>query len=201
MCQFLILCSHIHGEIHLFLNLCAWMHCKYLVFSYFQPFWRVWHPPGSDGRGVIGTILRYLLSKFSVWIKLLIILHFSIAGVLEADFVEPAHDKQSFERTTVLSRLEARLIQMQKNYWSVFYFIMGPSESELLFVLLYFYFWGYSNCVHYLFRSSNCHKIGYAPRRNKKVNERGNRKGLMFSYETKISKMNLIVKSKKKNPR
>lgn len=149
------------------------------MFSYFQPFWRVWHPPGSDGRGVIGTILRGLLSKFSVWIKLLIILHFSIAGVLEADFVEPAHDKQSFERTTVLSKLEARLIQMQKTYWSVFYFILGPSESELLLVCFDFI------CVHYLFRSSNCHKIGYAPRRNKKVNERGNRKGLMFPMKPK----------------
>lgn len=76
-----------------------------------KPFWRVWHPPGSDGRGVI--------------------------GVLEADFVEPAHDKQGFERTTVLAKLEARLIQMQKTYWT-----------------------------------SNCHKIGYAPRRSKKANER-----------------------------
>ncbi|CAA2960789.1 Hypothetical predicted protein [Olea europaea subsp. europaea] len=57
-----------------------------------KPFWRLWHAPGSDGRGVI--------------------------GVLEANFVEPAHDKQGFERTTVLARLEARLIQMQKTYWS-----------------------------------------------------------------------------------
>ena len=38
--------------------------------------------------------------------------------MLEANFVEPAHDKQGFERTTVLSRLETRLIQMQKIYWS-----------------------------------------------------------------------------------
>ncbi|KAL0357726.1 UNVERIFIED_CONTAM: protein MICRORCHIDIA 7 [Sesamum calycinum] len=37
------------------------------------PFWRVWNAAGSDGRGVI--------------------------GVLEANFVEPAHDKQGFERT------------------------------------------------------------------------------------------------------
>ncbi|XVF11480.1 hypothetical protein REPUB_Repub08aG0031200 [Reevesia pubescens] len=72
-----------------------------------KPFWRVWNAAGSDGRGVI--------------------------GVLEANFVEPAHDKQGFERTTVLARLEARLVQMQKLYWS-----------------------------------TNCHKIGYAPRRNKK---------------------------------
>uniref|UniRef100_A0A2P2JUM4 Morc S5 domain-containing protein n=2 Tax=Rhizophora mucronata TaxID=61149 RepID=A0A2P2JUM4_RHIMU len=73
-----------------------------------KPFWRLWNAAGSDGRGVI--------------------------GVLEANFVEPAHDKQGFERTTVLARLEARLVQMQKNYWSTY-----------------------------------CHKIGYAPRKNKKV--------------------------------
>ncbi|GAA0143975.1 hypothetical protein LIER_04535 [Lithospermum erythrorhizon] len=73
-----------------------------------KPFWRLWHAPGSDGRGVI--------------------------GVLEANFVEPAHDKQGFERTTVLSRLEGRLVSMQKTYWSTY-----------------------------------CHKIGYAPRRNKKA--------------------------------
>ncbi|XP_028766148.1 protein MICRORCHIDIA 7 [Neltuma alba] len=56
-----------------------------------KPFWRIWNPAGSGGRGVI--------------------------GVLEANFVEPAHDKQGFERTIVLSRLESRLVQMQKSYW------------------------------------------------------------------------------------
>ena len=40
--------------------------------------------------------------------------------LLEANFVEPAHDKQGFERTAVPSRLEAWLITMQKNYWFVF---------------------------------------------------------------------------------
>ncbi|EXB40341.1 hypothetical protein L484_017483 [Morus notabilis] len=69
-----------------------------------KPFWRVWNAAGSDGRGVI--------------------------GVLEPNFIEPAHDKQGFERTFVLARLEARLLLMQKNYWS-----------------------------------SNCEKVGYAPRR------------------------------------
>ncbi|KAL6841990.1 hypothetical protein ACP4OV_028190 [Aristida adscensionis] len=56
------------------------------------PFWRVWAAAGSGGRGII--------------------------GVLEVNFVEPAHDKQDFERTNSLSRLEARLIRMQKKYWS-----------------------------------------------------------------------------------
>ncbi|XP_058194830.1 protein MICRORCHIDIA 7-like isoform X2 [Rhododendron vialii] len=57
-----------------------------------KPFWRVWNAAGSDGRGVI--------------------------GVLEANFVEPAHDKQGFERTKALARLEARLVVIQKSYWS-----------------------------------------------------------------------------------
>ncbi|MCE2055407.1 hypothetical protein HAX54_042532 [Datura stramonium] len=44
--------------------------------------------------------------------------HIDIQGVLEANFVELAHDKQGFERTIVLARLEARLQVMQKKYWS-----------------------------------------------------------------------------------
>lgn len=44
---------------------------------------------------------------------------FPVIGVLEANFVSPAHDKQGFERTTTLQRLEARLIHMQKSYWFV----------------------------------------------------------------------------------
>ncbi|GLJ44988.1 hypothetical protein SUGI_0947020 [Cryptomeria japonica] len=57
-----------------------------------KPFWRIWNPAGSDGRGAI--------------------------GILEANFIEPAHDKQGFERTTVMARLESRLIGMQKKYWA-----------------------------------------------------------------------------------
>uniref|UniRef100_A0A0E0CK96 Morc S5 domain-containing protein n=1 Tax=Oryza meridionalis TaxID=40149 RepID=A0A0E0CK96_9ORYZ len=57
-----------------------------------KPFWRVWALPGIQGRGVI--------------------------GVLEVNFVEPAHDKQDFERTNSFARLEARLNLMQKKYWS-----------------------------------------------------------------------------------
>nr|POE44924.1 protein microrchidia 4 [Quercus suber] len=53
-----------------------------------KPFWRVWNAAGSDGRGVI--------------------------GVLEANFIEPAHDKQGFERTTVLARLEQRSTNCQE---------------------------------------------------------------------------------------
>ncbi|WVZ75674.1 hypothetical protein U9M48_023709 [Paspalum notatum var. saurae] len=57
-----------------------------------KPFWRVWTAAGSGGRGII--------------------------GVLEVNFVEPAHDKQDFERTNCLAKLEARLNRIQKKYWS-----------------------------------------------------------------------------------
>ncbi|XP_076923545.1 protein MICRORCHIDIA 7-like [Bidens hawaiensis] len=67
-----------------------------------KPFWRLWTAAGSDGRGVI--------------------------GVLEANFVEPAHDKQGFERTIVLSRLENRLIQMQKDYWRTYCHRIGYAK-------------------------------------------------------------------------
>ncbi|KAL5717391.1 hypothetical protein ACHQM5_010398 [Ranunculus cassubicifolius] len=72
-----------------------------------KPFWKVWSPAGSEGRGVI--------------------------GVLEADFIEPAHDKQGFERTTVLARLESRLQQMQKTYWKANAHLIGytPRLSHL----------------------------------------------------------------------
>ncbi|TVU30078.1 hypothetical protein EJB05_21684, partial [Eragrostis curvula] len=62
------------------------------VFYACCPFWRVWTAAGCGGRGII--------------------------GVLEVNFVEPAHDKQDFERTNGLARLEARLVRMQKKYWS-----------------------------------------------------------------------------------
>ncbi|XP_023004868.1 protein MICRORCHIDIA 7-like isoform X1 [Cucurbita maxima] len=70
-----------------------------------KPFWRLWNASGSDGRGVI--------------------------GVLEANFVEPAHDKQGFERTTVLARLEARLIQMQKTYWASYCHKIGYAPRRI----------------------------------------------------------------------
>ncbi|KAL3655953.1 hypothetical protein CASFOL_000349 [Castilleja foliolosa] len=71
-----------------------------------KPFWRVWNAAGSDGRGVI--------------------------GVLQANFVEPAHDKQGFERTTALSRLENRLIHFQKIYWSSQCQLIGYAQRRNL---------------------------------------------------------------------
>ncbi|KAF8101138.1 hypothetical protein N665_0210s0073 [Sinapis alba] len=40
-----------------------------------------------------------------------------VVGVLEADFIEPAHDKQDFERSSLFQRLEARLKRIVLDYW------------------------------------------------------------------------------------
>lgn len=41
----------------------------------------------------------------------------SSPGVLEANFIEPAHDKQDFERSSLFQRLEARLRRIILDYW------------------------------------------------------------------------------------
>lgn len=69
-----------------------------------MPFWRVFHENSSRGRGVV--------------------------GVLEANFIEPAHDKQDFERTAVLLRLETRLKQMTIEYWNLHCALIGYQPSN-----------------------------------------------------------------------
>ncbi|KAG6397395.1 hypothetical protein SASPL_143562 [Salvia splendens] len=56
-----------------------------------RPYWKVTPDGNSRGHGVV--------------------------GVLEANFIEPAHDKQDFERSTLFIKLEARLKQMVSDYW------------------------------------------------------------------------------------
>ncbi|KAL4198688.1 hypothetical protein AMTRI_Chr03g141300 [Amborella trichopoda] len=45
--------------------------------------------------------------------------------VLEANFIKPAHDKQDFERTSVLQKLETRLKQMTIEYWNLHCGLIG----------------------------------------------------------------------------
>ncbi|KAJ8499789.1 hypothetical protein OPV22_010341 [Ensete ventricosum] len=56
-----------------------------------MPFWKVVQEGSSRGRCVI--------------------------GVFEANFMEPAHDKQDFERTPLFIRLEGKLRQIVLEYW------------------------------------------------------------------------------------
>lgn len=72
-----------------------------------MPFWKVFQENSSRGRGVV--------------------------GVLEANFMEPAHDKQDFERTPILQRLETRLKQMTVEYWNLHCNLIGyqaPKQSS-----------------------------------------------------------------------
>nr|GMD33033.1 protein MICRORCHIDIA 6-like [Ipomoea batatas] len=55
------------------------------------PFWHVVSYSDSRGRGVV--------------------------GVLEADFIQPTHNKQDFEKTPLFQKLEARLKEMTWEYW------------------------------------------------------------------------------------
>jgi len=41
----------------------------------------------------------------------------SCAGVLQADNVQPTHNKQDFERTSLFQKLELRLKDMTWEYW------------------------------------------------------------------------------------
>ncbi|KAL6524494.1 hypothetical protein OROHE_016165 [Orobanche hederae] len=56
-----------------------------------EPFWHVVTFSDSRGRGVV--------------------------GVLEANFIEPTHNKQEFEKTPVFQKLETRLKEMTQEYW------------------------------------------------------------------------------------
>ncbi|KAK1363128.1 Protein MICRORCHIDIA like [Heracleum sosnowskyi] len=55
------------------------------------PFWRPANFTNNRGRGVV--------------------------GVLEANFIEPSHNKQDFEKTSIFQKLEVRLKEMTLEYW------------------------------------------------------------------------------------
>lgn len=63
------------------------------------PFWHVVRYQDSRGRGVV--------------------------GIMQADFVEPTHDKQDFEKTSLFQKLEARLKSMTSEYWDTHCRLIG----------------------------------------------------------------------------
>ena len=89
-------------------------------FVLFQPFWKVTGDGNSQGIGVVGNvhdpnaIFLFNLNLFDYLVF--------VSGVLEANFIEPAHDKQDFERSSLFHRLEMRLKQMQLEYWCALVF-------------------------------------------------------------------------------
>ncbi|XP_062017533.1 protein MICRORCHIDIA 6-like isoform X2 [Rosa rugosa] len=70
------------------------------------PYWQVVSYLDSRGRGVV--------------------------GVLEADFVEPSHNKQDFERTSLFQKLEVRLKEMTWEYWDYHCGLIGYQVKKKL---------------------------------------------------------------------
>ncbi|KAL1207835.1 Protein MICRORCHIDIA 6 [Cardamine amara subsp. amara] len=73
--------------------------CVYHKNRLIMPFWQVVSYSCSRGRGVV--------------------------GVLEANFVEPTHNKQDFEKTVLLQKLENRLKEMTTEYWNCHCVLLG----------------------------------------------------------------------------
>ncbi|XP_028783973.1 protein MICRORCHIDIA 6 isoform X1 [Neltuma alba] len=68
------------------------------------PFWQVVNYLDSRGRGVV--------------------------GVLRADFIEPIHNKQDFERTPLFQKLEIRLKEMTWEYWDYHCGLIGYQAKK-----------------------------------------------------------------------
>ncbi|XP_010432184.1 PREDICTED: protein MICRORCHIDIA 1 [Camelina sativa] len=70
-----------------------------------RPFWKVLLEGSTRGNGVV--------------------------GVLEANFIEPAHDKQDFERSSLFLRLEARLKKIISDYWQSHCHVFGYQTAQI----------------------------------------------------------------------
>ncbi|KAK4417395.1 protein MICRORCHIDIA 2 [Sesamum alatum] len=70
-----------------------------------RPYWKVTADGSSRGHGVV--------------------------GVLEANFIEPAHDKQDFERSNLFIKLEGRLKQMVTDYWKGHCHLIGHQPDGM----------------------------------------------------------------------
>ncbi|CAN6906974.1 unnamed protein product [Brassica oleracea] len=83
-------------------NLCGF--CVYHKNRLIMPFWQVVSYSDSRGRGVVGA--------------------------LEANFVEPTHNKQDFEKTVLLQKLEKRLKEMTVEYWNCHSVLIGYRDLK-----------------------------------------------------------------------
>ncbi|OIV98199.1 hypothetical protein TanjilG_28712 [Lupinus angustifolius] len=53
-----------------------------------------------------------------------------VVGILQADFIEPSHNKQDFEKTSLLQKLEGRLKEMTWEYWDYHCKLIGYQEKK-----------------------------------------------------------------------
>ncbi|CAH8391097.1 unnamed protein product [Eruca vesicaria subsp. sativa] len=83
------------------INRCGF--CVYHKNRLIMPFWQVVSYSDSKGRGVVGA--------------------------LEANFIEPTHNKQDFEKTVLLQKLEKRLKEMTLEYWNCHCVLIGYQDQ------------------------------------------------------------------------
>ncbi|KAF8399736.1 hypothetical protein HHK36_015607 [Tetracentron sinense] len=85
------------------------------------PFWHVVNnQTDSRGRGVVGEKPLKHLSYTPI----------THPSVLEANFIEPTHDKQDFEKTTLFQKLESRLKEMTLEYWDFHCGLIGYQQKK-----------------------------------------------------------------------
>ncbi|KAG5049876.1 hypothetical protein JHK85_010979 [Glycine max] len=53
-----------------------------------------------------------------------------VVGILQADFIEPTHNKQDFERTSLFQKLEGRLKEMTWEYWDTHCTLFGYKDKD-----------------------------------------------------------------------
>ncbi|GMP30273.1 hypothetical protein CsSME_00005013 [Camellia sinensis var. sinensis] len=109
----------------------------------------LYKPHGGNMEAVVTTIgflkeaPRVNIHGFNVYYKNRLILPFwrvvkettssrgrGIVGVLEANFVEPTHNKQDFEKTSLFQKLEARLKEMTLEYWNFHCGLIGYQQMK-----------------------------------------------------------------------
>ncbi|XP_028118755.1 protein MICRORCHIDIA 6-like isoform X12 [Camellia sinensis] len=94
----------------------------------------LYKPHGGNMEAVVTTIgflkeaPRVNIHGFNVYYKNRLILYF--VGVLEANFVEPTHNKQDFEKTSLFQKLEARLKEMTLEYWNFHCGLIGYQQMK-----------------------------------------------------------------------
>lgn len=118
---------------------------KYLEYIMYKP------QSGGHVEGVVVTTIGFLkeapdvnIHGFNVYHKNRLILPFwrvvsysdsrgrGVVGILEASFIEPTHNKQDFERTSLFQKLEARLKDMTWEYWDYHCGLVGYQVKKQL---------------------------------------------------------------------
>ncbi|ESR38812.1 hypothetical protein CICLE_v100250762mg, partial [Citrus x clementina] len=98
-----------------------------------RPFWKVTGDGSLKGNGVVGIHTLFVGFFLLIFFLTYISHYWMYTGVLEANFIEPTHDKQDFERSTLFVRLESKLKQMTLEYWKAYYHLIGhqlPASSS-----------------------------------------------------------------------